>query len=442
MTKGESGPPTGRANQAGTRNVFSLLGVNPRFRVLWIANLFFFAGVWTQTLVLGWLVYDLTGSALSVSIYAAARLAPMLFGPFGGLLSDRFDRVRLLMIASAWTFLALAVVATLVSLGDVPFWVLVVGGFAIGLGQSPSQPARSSLVLDLVGRTNLSRANALNAMAISLTQIVGPALGGAMIGALGVAATLWIAATWYAVSFLALLPLRSVVQRRQARVGSALTMLAGGFRDVLSIRLARAALFVTLAANILIWPIYQGFIPIFAADVLDLDARGLGWLMTCTGIGGLLGSLIIGSMGDFRWKGGVFVLGSAAWGFFWFAFGSSDQPALSYALMLAIGVAGSSFGVLQATLLLMTTPPAVHGRALGTQELVIGVMPFSTLMLGAIAQQIGVARTTQACGLLLMVLLVGLAVRVPELLRFGGHETAPPDERESTPLHVNGHATR
>lgn len=89
----------------------------PNYRRLWISNLFFFAGLWTQTLVLGWLVFGLTRSEFSVALFTAARLTPLMLGPLSGVISDRFDRVRLLLIAAGWAFATMAVIATLVSLG-------------------------------------------------------------------------------------------------------------------------------------------------------------------------------------------------------------------------------------------------------------------------------------------------------------------------------------
>lgn len=407
---------------SGPRRALASLQDNPRFRLLWLSNLFFFGGAWTQTLVLGWLVYETTGSEFLLSLFTAIRVAPLLLGPFVGVLTDRFDRVRLLIIAASWAFFAVGSVATMVSLGYTPFWALAMGGLAIGLSQSPSQPARAALVLELVGRENLSNANALNSMALNTTQIVGPALGGAMISALGAPAALWISTAWYAASCLSLLPLRSRNSARHVHPEPVWQMLTGGIRDILSNRLTAAVLLVTLAANVLIWPIYQGFIPAFAADVLDLGASGLGWLLTSAGIGGLLGSLTIASLGDFRYKGGVFVLGTGTWGVVWALFAVSTSVPLSFALMAGVGIIGAFFGVLQTTLLLMTTDPKLQGRALGVQELAIGIMPFSSLVLGAIAQQVGVGPTTFVSGVLLAASMLLLAVRVPELLRYSGNE--------------------
>lgn len=408
--------------RSGARRILASLQESPRFRLLWFSNMFFFGGAWTQTLVLGWLVYETTHSEFLLSLFTAVRLVPLLLGPFGGVLSDRYDRVRLLIVACLWAIVAVSSVAVMVSMGYMPFWALLVGGLAIGLAQSPSQPARAALVLDLVGRENLSNANALNAMALNVTQVVGPALGGAMISAFGAPSALWISTAWYAISFLALVPLRSVRGTRHGHPESALQMLTGGFRMILSDRLTSAVLLVTLAANVLIWPIYQGFMPVFAADVLGLDAAGLGWLLTCSGAGGLIGSLVIAALGDFRFKGGLFVLGTATWGVLWSLFALSHSVPLSFALMVGIGIMAASFGVLQTTLLLMTTPPKLHGRVLGVQELTIGIMPFSSLVLGALAQTMGVGATTLISGLLLAVSMLALALRVPRLLRYSGLE--------------------
>jgi MFS family permease len=371
-------------------------------------------------MVLGWLVYETTRSDLMLAGFTAARLAPMLLGPLAGALSDRYDRVRMLAVACLWAFVAAVAVAALQSMADVPYWALVLGGLAIGLAQSPSQPARAALVMDLVGRQNLSNANALNTMALHMTQVVGPALGGAMISAFGAAAALWISAAGYAVSLLGLWPLRhadKAVRRESEPVRS---MLTTGVRSILRNRLTAGVLGVTLAANVLLWPIAQSFMPVFAKESLGLDAGGLGWLLACGGIGGLIGSLVIAALGDFRFKGALFVFGTAGWAALWALFALSEQVVLSFALMAGIGLLSAAFGVLQTTLLLMTTDPAVRGRALGIQELAIGVMPLSSLTLGLAADYAGVAAATFVSALLLIVFLLVLALRMPQLPRYRG----------------------
>lgn len=408
-----------RARRRGVGAAMASLRGNPAFRSLWLSNLFFFGGVWTQTLVLGWLAFDMTHSDFAVAVFTAARLAPMLLGPVAGAFADRHNRVVLLMVMCGWAVIVVSVVASFASAGILSYWGLVAGGFAIGLAQSPSQPARASLVLDLVGTANLSNANALNALALNVTQVIGPAIGGAMIAALGAPAALWISTAWYALSLVLLLPLRRVRQTRHAEHEPVLAMVASGLRVIGRNRIAVAVLLVTVAANILLWPIYQSFMPVFADERLQLDAAGLGALLTFAGVGGLIGSLIIAAMGDFRRKGALFVFGTMAWAVCWAVFSQLQWPPAAFALMALIGLASAAFGVLQTTLLLLATEPAVHGRALGVQELAIGVMPVATLGLGAIADRVGVAMTTLVAAILLIVALIVLVLRVPRLLKVG-----------------------
>ncbi len=393
---------------------------NRAFRLFWFSNLFFFGGVWTQTLVLGWLAWETTHSDFLVAVYTAVRLAPLLLGPFAGAFADRHNRVRLLIVAASWALVAVSAVATLASLGKASYWVLVVGGLAIGLAQSPSQPARASLVMDLVGRENLSNANALNSMALNMTQVIGPAVGGLMITGLGAPAALWVSTFWYAISLVTLLPLREYGRVVGGHTGSALRIVTSGLRDLARNRLAATVLLITLAANTLLWPIAQSFMPVFAQESLGLDAAGLGWMLTCAGVGGLAGSLVIAWLGDFRFKGGMFVVGTAIWGTLWSLFALSHDPVLSFVLMAAIGVMSAAFGVLQTTLLLMTTDESLHGRALGVQELAIGIMPVASLAIGAFAEHYGVGITTFVSAVLLVAAVAALGLWTPALLRYGG----------------------
>jgi len=409
-----------------TRGVLTSLRISKQFRFLWVSNMFFFGGAWTQTLIFSWLVLEKTGSTFLLALFTAVRLAPLLLGPFGGVISDRFDRVRFLIVSTCWTLVTISLVTVAISLDRAPYWVLLLGGLSIGLGQSPSQPARSALVLDVVSRENLSNANALNAMAMNMTQVIGPAMGGGMISAFGAPAALWVSTTWYVVSLVALFPLLAATFERHVFIEPARSMIVGGFRTVVTNRLTATIIVITLFANILIWPVYQTFVPVFAVEILGLDAAGLGWLLTCVGAGGLVGSLAIASLGDFRFKGGYFVIGTGVWGALWALFALSTNTALSFALMFAIGVMSAPFGVLQTTLLLMTTEPRIQGRALGMLQFAIGVMPISALVLGSIADQIGVSATTAICGVLMAASMVAVGLKVPEMLGYSGIEPAAP----------------
>lgn len=407
-------------------NVFvralSSLRTNRNFRFLWLSNLFFLGGNWALTLVLGWLVFETTGSELLLAIFSAVRLSPMWLGPISGLMADRYDRVLIIKIASVWSVIMIAGLAILVSLDATPYWLLLVAGFATGMSQSPTQPARNSLILQLVGRENLANANALNSMGMGITQAIAPAVGGAIISALDASVALWYCCFWYVLAFVLISQIKIVRQTVRFDPTPIWPMLTDGLRIVMRNQLTRTMIIVTLAANILIWPVYQSFMPVFAGDVLDLGPAGLGQLMMFAGLGNFIGSFVIASLGDFRNKGAVFMYGSMIWGTGWAIFGLSESAAISFGLILAIGTLSAAFGVLQATLMLMTSVPEVQGRALGIMELAIGAMPIGTLLLGAIAQSVGVGITTFVSGGLFVIILVVHAIRVPHLARYTDDE--------------------
>lgn len=392
----------------------------PKFRLLWISNLFFFCGVWTQTLVLGWLAYDYTGSAFLLALFGAIRLAPMMLGPVAGVMSDRFHRPRLLMVAAGWSFLAMAVVAAAVTTGRMSYLGLLLGGLCVGIAHSPSQPARATLVMDLVAPEDLSNANSLNSIVINMTQVLGPAAGGVLIGAVGAGGALWISSFWFLVSCLTLWPLRRHGRRASVAARESFgASLLQGLRAARHSRLVAAALAVTLGANLTLWPIYQSFMPVFATR-LELDATGLGWLMACGGLGGLAGSLVIAGLGDFRRKGALFVFGTMTWASFWMLFSLSRFAPLSFVLLIGVGLASAAFGILQTTLLLMMSRQELRGRMLGLQELAIGAQPLATVLLGAGAEYLGVPAMTFVGALSLLIFLVLLARFVPDLVRYTG----------------------
>lgn len=419
---GDDEPAAGvPARSAPARAVESLLD-SARFRRLWVSNLFFFGGVWSQTLILGWLVFELTQSGLLLAIFSAVRMCPLLLGPLSGMLADRYEKVRFILIATIAACIAVVLLAILVTAGAASYPAILAGGLLIGLAQSPTQPARAALTVDFVRRRQLSNANALTAMAMNMTQVVGPGLGGVLIGVFGPAVALWISAAWYLISAGTLLSLRTTQAvhsaTTQAGAEPVRSMLVGGIRMVLINRLAAAVLLVTLAANILLWPVFQAFMPQFAEEVLSFDATRLGLLLTCAGAGGLIGSIVIAWLGDFRFKGALFLFGTVAWGGCWVAFALSRSPTLSFLLMAGVGLASAAFGVLQTTLMLMLTEPRMHGRALGMQELAIGIQPIATVGQGFLVETIGLPRTVQAVGLALMAIVLAIAAANPRLVRY------------------------
>ncbi len=377
----------------------------PAFRYVWASNFLFFTGIWTQTLVLGWLAYALTESTFLLGLFTAARLSPMLLGPIGGAIADRVDRVSFLLVTQSITLAAATTIAVLASLGAIEYWHLLVTGALVGLGQSPSQPARFTLVMDIVGRDGVMNANALNAVALNSTMVIGPAIGGVLVAGIGETASLWLIVSWYLLATLALVLLRrrygSISRPRSAATEGVLGGVVGAMRIAWTDRRVRTVLLVTLGANMCVWPVQQGFLPVFAEEVFDVGVRGLSAMMATTGIGMLSGSLTLASLTNVPRKGTVYAVGTAVFGLGFALFALAPSFPLALAILFIAGMGAAGFMVMQSTLMLLVATEETRGRMMGMQVLAIGVMPIATLTHGVLATQYGVVTTTVVAGSLL-----------------------------------------
>jgi MFS family permease len=397
------------------------------FRQLWLSSTFFFSGFWAQTVVLGWLAFELTDSEFAVAAFTAARFAPMLIGPLGGMLADRLDRPRVLRASVTIAFAIGVVIAGLATFGEVAFWQVLIAGLLIGSMQSPLQPARFTLIMDLVGPQRLSSANGLNMAALFGSRIIAPALAGWVIAEAGADSALWFSAAWYVPALLFLLPLREPA--RSTRVAHGVVAdLVEGFRYAVTHRGIATVLLASIAANLFAWPVIQGFMPVFAEDVYDVGAVGLGVLVAANGVGALAGALAIAGLGDFARKGRVFLGATAGFGVILTLLAVVDQIVVGVVLMFLAGAAGAGFGVLQSTLILLQSPDEMRGRVTGVLMLSIGVLPFALLVQGAAAARFGVPATTLVAGALLAASIVTLSSLAPELWRLGSEPR--PAERD------------
>lgn len=394
-------------------------GLTRQFAWLWVSNLFFFGASWMITIILGWLIYEVTASPLLLSVFTFCRTVPMLLGPVAGVIADRVHRVRFLVTMASWATVVVAFTAIMVTLDRTPVWLILAAGLGVGLAHSPTQPARTALVIEYVGPTSVSRANAINSLAISLTQVLGPTVGSILITTIEVSGALWAAAACFALATLALIPLRHTGRSRHAtRKISVLHQLHEGVRTVLRIRPAVGILVVTILANFLLWPVYQSFVPVFAVDQLHLGANGMALLLTCCGTGSLLGSLFIARLGDFRHKGRFFLYGTVLWALGWLVFTQLSGPAAAGVALFLAGIASSGFMVLQATVLLIAVPREAHGQSLGLMQLAIGAQPFGAVVIGVVSEHIGVPNAVALSTAILAVGTVLVAVAVPQLRRF------------------------
>ena len=407
--KDRSRPPVTSVHLPGTFRAFR----DRNYRLLWPANLLAYSSRWMQMTLLAWLVLELTDSELRVALVGVFAMTPMLLlGLVGGMLADAGDRRRMLMAAYGMSFVAALVMSVLLWTGSEQYWhayaVILVGGIAWAF----DMPARRSLVHDLLGRTGVTNGVALDSMGQSFSMMAGPALAGGLITVLGVkggylAVTLFLLTSLVLVNRLQL----SAPRSRRPRSESAVASLAGGLTYVLGNQALRATVLVTLAMNILMFP-YANLVPVIARDVLHVGPGLMGVLQSASGLGAAIGAVSIASWLTLRHHGRVYLGGAALSCVAVLFFSFSQWYAVSFPLLLVVGLGTSGFSTMQSTIVMLTADQDMRGKALGVITIAIGTAPVGAFALGVMAERIDAPfaiRTNAAAGILAVGLIAAIA---------------------------------
>ncbi len=412
-------PPSEEApfrTKTGWRTTFSSLE-NRGYRWYWLSSVASYAAMQMQIVVRGWLVYDLTDSALALGLVSFAVGVPLLLlSPYGGAIADRVDKRRLIIISQVLTAVATLVVAVLIAIDAIALWHLVVASVVSGIILAFNLPSRQAIIPELVGQGQIMNAVALGSGAMNLNRVVAPALGGVLAGALGIGAVYYIIVACYVVAAALLFlvpPLRTQVRDPHPTVFGAI---GEGLRYV---RRSPVLLQLLLMAMI---PIafgmpYQMLLPVFAADVLDVGPSGLGYLMGAAGIGALAGSLYVASLSDLRRKGLLLLIAAVMFGVFLVLFSMSTLFYLSLFLLLGVGMASSSYMAANNTLLLIHAEDRVRGRVMSLYMMTIGLYPMAVLPAAAIAESVGAPVAVAVGGGILILFTLAMAAARPALRR-------------------------
>lgn len=387
------------------------------FRLLWTDTLCSSTARWADVVVVGWLTLELTDSPLMVGIVAACKMAGYIAAPFMGVAADRMDRRRLLLAAAAVNWTTALLMLLLVVSGWLALWHIIVLAVISSLTWALDSPTRNAFVPDLVGKDDLANAIALNAVATELTVVIGPALGGLLIPALGMGGAYALIAAIYLGDLAVLSRLRGARQAARKRDEPPLKSLLGGLRYVRDNRTVLMLLAIAFLLNLFAAPYRYSFLPLFSRYVLDTGPAGYGMLTAMAGIGALVAGIWVVSLGNFRRKGLLLLCSGFAWPASLLLFALSTSYALSLALVFVAGLTQAVTWTVIATLILGNTSQDMRGRVMGLRTGVVIALPFGNFFAGAAAESWGAAAALggyAACG---MVIMLGVALSVPGLRR-------------------------
>jgi len=409
---GSGGAIAGGAPGKGkTRNFLPVLR-NREFALFWSGQAISQTGTWMQQFAQGWVVTTLAGTAFALaSVNLAASIPMLVLMPFGGVIADRMERRRILLVTQ-WVMALLAVLmGVLIHAGRLQLWHVWVIALLLGLATAYDMPAYQSFYPQLVEPENLPQAIALNQASFHGSRIIGPALASWFVARWGMAAAFFANAA----SFLAVIGSLLVIKPRAAAAGGGMStrhFMAEGVRYVRERKNIMALFGLTAITTIFVFPNVTVLMPFYANHVLHVGPSGLGAIMAVSGAGALAGAMylvVLPRSVRIGWIMVTLVLVTLTL----FALGWSRHLALSLAAaaILSFGVA-SSLGV-ASVMVQESVTDAFRGRVMSLYGLAFtGVMPFAALAVARLTDVIGMRRELLfsaiaycICGMLLMPML-------------------------------------
>jgi len=383
---------------------------NPAFRLFYGFMLGQMAAANMRMMARSLLIYRLTGSAALLGALALAHSLPdLIFSLYGGVLADRLEKKHVLFVGQAVAAIVSLGIALSLSLGYMSaeragsWWILMAASVIEGTIMGLTFPSRQAIVREIVSGEQLMNAVALNTLGMNTLRLLAPALTGFLIDAFDFQAIYFAMTGLYlwAMAFISLVPRTGT---RTSQGSSALADIKEGFQYIRHQANIISVLLFTLFAIILSMP-YMYMMPIFADDVLDVGASGMGILLSFSGVGAILGSLTLASLPNKK-RGAMLIvsaliLGAALAGF---SFSHWWYPSLALVALVGLGQAGRM--TLANTLLMYYVDDKYRGRVIGIYEMEFGLTSFGTFSVGLLAEAVGVQWALGGAGMILTFLSV------------------------------------
>jgi len=381
------------------------------FRLFWTGQLVSVVGTWMQSVAQGWLMHRLTSSALMLGLLGFFQFVPVtLLSLWAGVVVDRVNTRRLILLTQTLALLQAATLATVVTTGVVRPWMVLVLALAFGTINAFDLPARQSFLIELVGKEDLSNAIALNSAAFNTARVLGPAVAGLLLATIGEGGCFWLNAISY-LAVLASLAWMTPLGRAEKRDSSATLM--DGVRYAWSVPPVRNLLLLLAIAAGLGFQ-YMVLLPVYARDILKTGAEAYGLMVTAFGLGSLVSAMWMTRQLT-RWdlrRNLLVGLISGGLGMGFFAW-SRSLP-LTFAMGFLAGFGLILYVASTNTMIQLTIEDRFRGRIMSLYTLMfIGTAPIGALLAGGIAQRAGAPVATSLCALVLL----GSAVWVSYRLR-------------------------
>jgi MFS family permease len=395
------------------------------FRALSYPNYFWFwssyfvsnVGSWMQSVAQGWLLFELTSSPFYLGLFSSLRMVLLLsFFVLGGLMSDRWERRKVMLwiqVISALTALGLAL---LVSFKAIQVWHIFVLGAITSTTWAFEQPVRQALIPQLVPREDLVNALALNAVTWNGAGLLGPSLVGISVGAIGIDGCFYVNVVSYLAVIIALMQMHVPPNISDGPRATVLQSLFDGFGYVRREKVITTFLLVSAIFNIF-GRSFITLLPVFAKDILRVGASGLGFIAAGPGLGTIFGSLGLASLGRVEARRSILITILLAFSVTLFAFAASADFRIAFTCLVVVGALSTVFETLLNTSIQLRVVEAYRGRVMGFYGLTGGgLREFGGMQAGFLAEWSSAPFAIEAGAVILAV--VGLIFLGARLRRF------------------------
>lgn len=360
------------------------------YQYYFIGQLISQIGSWLQIVSEGWLVLQLTNSALMIGLVAASATMPsLLFSLFGGVIVDRFNKKKLMYITQASAMVLAFTVGILTITHLINVWEIAFFAFLLGVVSAIDNPARQAFVYEMVGQEKMTSAIALNSGMFNTARVIGPSLAGILIAITGVGGAYMINAFSYIASLIALYLIVPIVQKKTENIHP-IEAVKQGISYTWSHPVIRSLIILTAVISIFGWS-YSTLMPYIAKNIFHQGAAGLGYLYAASGLGAVVATIFVSTFSH-KINPLVFIIGGNslfALSIIGFSFVHSIYPAYFFLFLAGVGLL-AEFAVLNARIQHLVEDK-FRGRVLSVYLLVfIGLFPVGNFQIGFVSEHWGV----------------------------------------------------
>lgn len=376
-------------------------------------------GTWMQQIAMSWLVYRLTDSALLLGVVGfTSRIPTFLLASLAGVLADRWNRHRVLVITQTLSMIQAMILAILVLTGAIAVWHIIFLSLSLGLINALDIPTRQSFVVDMIEkREDLGNAIALNSSIVNGARLIGPSVAGMLIATLGEGMCFLLNGLSFIAVIFALLAMKITPKKREAQSSKVFQGLKEGFSYAFGFAPIRSVLLLLGLVSLMGMP-FTVLMPIFAEKILHGGPQALGFLSGATGVGAIAGSIYLASRKSVLGLGRIIVISSNLFGIGLIGFSLSRLFWLSLLMMLLTGFGMMVEMASSNTVLQTIVEEDKRGRIMSFYTMAfMGMVPFGSLLAGTLANNIGPPNTVMIGGVACILGSVLFAKKLPSLRR-------------------------